>query len=334
MIARKKSGQTLSIKPVQSEILLPCILIFFGFWAQASELVTLNRLVAYVNTQPILQTDLEHYKKTLGLRSQIDPLYSHSALAEKGKAASSEEIINSIINDRLISKEFPKADSEVEQEINTIQNTNHISRQSLIDALRREGYDFADYFELIRDSASKKELISREIQTKISISDDDIKNYYLNQLPKHNMSHRAFHIGIISISPKNYKSPQAALKIAQDTLKRLKSGSPFEETAKSISDDPTASLGGDLGFLNDDQINPAIKAELKDLKIGQISEIFDDPSGRHFILKLYDIRSTETEQMEKMKDEIRGKLMAKEYEQQVGLWVERKRQSAVIHIEK
>jgi hypothetical protein len=55
-----------------------------------------------VNTQPILQSDVEKYLKTLRLRSQIDPLYAHSAFAKKGKAAAQGEFIAAIINDRLI----------------------------------------------------------------------------------------------------------------------------------------------------------------------------------------------------------------------------------------
>ncbi len=310
------------------------MLILLGERIYAAEQIVLDRLEAYVNAQPILHSDVVKYTKTLGLRSQIDPLYAHSEMAKKGKDATQDEIIDAIINDRLIEKEFPKNDSEVEQEISTIQSTNHIDRNSLKEALKREGFSFPDYFDLIRESASKKELIGREIQTKVSVSDDDVKNYYLNHLPKSAKSHRAFHIQLVSINPKNYKSTSAATKTAQDSLKKIRGGEPFEEVAKRISDDATASMGGDLGYLNDDQINPEIKDALKALQIGQVSEIFTDGSGRQLILKLVDIRSTETEQLEKMKEEIRSQLMAKEYEQQIKLWVERKRQSAVIHIQK
>jgi peptidyl-prolyl cis-trans isomerase SurA len=302
--------------------------------ARAGEPVILDQLDGYVNTQPILQSDVEKYLKTLRLRSQIDPLYAHSAFAKKGKAAAQGEIIAAIINDRLIEKEFPKTDSDVEQEINTIQTTNHIDRKTLKEAIEREGHSFSDYFDLIRESTSKKELIGREIQTKVSVSEDDVKNYYLNHLPKETLSHRAFHIELIAISPRNYKSASAAIKIAQESFKQIRAGEPFEEVAKRVSDDATASNGGDLGFLNDDLVNPVIKKAIKDLQIGQVSEIFTDSAGRHLILKLVNIRSTETEQFDKMKDEIRAQLMAKEYEQQVHLWVERKRDAAVIHIQK
>ncbi len=334
MNPRQKSPPSAAQKISTHWTLLCLALVFKGQWAQAGEQIILDQLDAYVNTQPILHSDVIKYLKTLKLRSQIDPLYSHSEIAQKGKSASQAEIVSAIINDRLIEHEFPKTDSDVEQEISTIQTTNHIDRKTLKEALEREGFAFSDYFDLIRESASKKELIGREIQTKVSVSEDDVKNYYLNHLPRNTQSHRALHIQLISVNPKNYKSASAATKIAQDSLKKIRGGELFEEVAKRISDDATSSLGGDLGFLNEESINPTIKEAVKNLQIGQVSEIFTDNSGRQIILKLVDIRSTETEQFDKMKDEIRARLMAKEYEQQVKLWVERKRDSAVIHIEK
>ena len=255
-------------------------------------------------------------------------------MAKKGENISQIEVVDALINNNLIEKDIPKTDAEVEQEINTIQNAGHIDRNTLKLALQKEGYEFSDYFDLIREASSKKELIGREIQPKVSISEDDIKNYYFNHLPKNSISHRAFHLQLISVNPKNYKIASAATKTAQDALKKVRQGESFEEVAKRISDDATAPQGGDLGFIDEDQMSPVIKESTKNLQIGQVTDIFTDVNGRHLILKLVDIRSNETEQLEKMKDEIRAQLMAKEYEQQIKLWVERKRQSAVIHVEK
>lgn len=300
----------------------------------ANEGVVLDEMVGYVNTQPILLSDIEKFHQVMGLRGQIDPLYAHSELQKKGHAVSQEEVVDTIINNQLIEAEFPKSDVEVEQEITNIQTNNRISRTTLKEALEREGYFFSDYFELIREAASKKELVGREIQTKVAITDDDVKNYYLNHLPKGSKSQRAFHIQLITIQSKNYKSPAAATQVAQDALKKIKSGESFEEVARRVSDDPSASLGGDLGFVHDDQVMPLIANALKNLQIGQVSDIFSDGSGRQLILKLVDVRSTEIEQLEKMKEEIRSQLMSKEIEQQIKLWVERKRQSAVVQNQK
>jgi peptidyl-prolyl cis-trans isomerase SurA len=299
---------------------------------EAADPVILDRLEAYVNAVPILRSDVERYLKNLKLRAQIDPLFPNSKMATKGSNASTEEVIDAMISDHLVEAEFPKSEAEVEQEITTIQTSNHIERNTLKDALRREGFSFSDYFDLIKESASKKELISREIQTKISVSDDDIKNYYLNHLPKNSQGHRSFHLQLISISPKNYKSPAAANQVAEDVLSKIKAGEAFEEVAKRFSDDATAPLGGDLGLLSEDQINPIIKSELKQLQIGEVSHLFKGGAGQLYILKLVDIKASETENLEKMREEIRAQLMTKEYSQQVKLWEERKRQSAVIHI--
>ena len=59
-----------------------------------------------------------------------------------------------------------------------------MDRDTLREALKREGYKFQDYFELIRSSSETRELIEREIRPKVTISEDDIKNYFYNHYTK------------------------------------------------------------------------------------------------------------------------------------------------------
>ena len=294
--------------------------------------ILLDRLEAYVNSSPILLSDVNKYKHLLKLRSQIDPLFASSSIAQKGEQANHAEIIDALISDKLIEKDYPKTDAEVEQDISNIEKTNRLDRATLKETLEREGYTFEDYFELTRDSSSKRDLIEREIRNRISVSDDDIKNYYYNHIYKSSGAPRSFHIKLITIAARNYKNPAAAFKIAKQALEQIKGGESFEEVAQRISDDSsTKDSGGDLGHLTEDQMSESIRSEVKKLQIGQVSEVFGT-THLFYILKLVDVRSSENERLEKMKEEIRAQLLAKEYENQVKLWQERKKQSAFIHI--
>jgi peptidyl-prolyl cis-trans isomerase SurA len=303
---------------------------------------TLDRLEASVNSSIILQSDIRKFREIMKLRAQLDPLFAGTSVAAKGPQASDADIVEFLINERLITQQYPKTDAEVEQEINSIQANNRLSRTDLKEALSREGFKFTDYFELIRDSSSKRDLIDRDIRTKVSISDDDVKNYFYNNMAKGTNIARSYHIQIISVSLQSYKNAASANKVAQDALKSINSGESFEEVAKRVSDDPSASSGGDLGTFTEDQISPLIRAEVKKLQIGKVSGIFGGPtssgtgksaksSGRYYILKLVDIKSSESDRYDKVKEEIRNQLAASEYQHQISLWLERQRQSAFIH---
>ncbi len=299
--------------------------------APSSGFITLDKLESAVNNSLILKSDIKEFRDTLPLRAQLDPLFAGTAVAAKGPRASDAEITQFLEDEKIIEQQFPVSDTEGEQEINQIQANNRISRENLIAALKEQNFTYEKYQQMIKSSLSKRNLIDRDIRTKVSISDDDVKNYFYNNLSKNSSAPMAYKIKIITISPENYKDRSAAKETADRALKALKGGESFEEVAKRVSDDPTAQTGGDLGTLSEDQMNPAFRSAVKKLQIGQVSDLLGDAKSRFFILKLVDISSTESDRLAKMSNEIRSQLAAAEYQRQIQLWIERQRQIAFIH---
>src|SRR4051794_31516326 len=74
----------------------------------------IDRLDASVNFSLILHSDVAKFRETEKLRTQLDPLFSGTALAGKSGRASDSEIIEFLIDERIISQAFPIADAEVE----------------------------------------------------------------------------------------------------------------------------------------------------------------------------------------------------------------------------
>jgi peptidyl-prolyl cis-trans isomerase SurA len=311
--------------------LIPALLLIGTMAHPAQASVTLDRLEASVNSSIILRSDVEKFRQTAPLRAQLDPLFAGTALAAEGPNAPDADIVQFLIDERLIAQAFPVSDSEVEQEINSIQASNKIDRAALKSALREQGFKFEDYFELIRISVAKRNLIDRDIRTKVTISDDDVKNYFYNHYAKTNETPSAYRVSIISILRSSYKSASAAHDVAVRALQAIRSGESFEEVARRFSDDPSRESGGDLGTLSGDQMAPAIRNQVKKLKIGEVSEVFGDPQTGYFILKLVDVRSGESDRLAKVKEDIRNQLAAQEYQHQMALWLARERQSAFIH---
>lgn len=317
-----------STQPLRA-LLVSVLLV--GLASGAASAALLDRLEASVNSSLILLSDVRKFRETAKLRQQLDPLFAGTSVAAKGEGASTSEIVSFLIDEKLILQQFPVGDAEVETEINSIQANNRISREQLRSALKEQGFDFEDYFELIRSSASKRNLIDRDIRTKVTISDDDVKNYFYNHYAKSASTPSAYKLQMITVSPKNYKTPAAAKDVAQRALNDIRSGEDFAEVAKRSSDGPTASSGGDLGVLTDDQISPTIRDQVKKLKIGEVSDVFGSPQAGFNIIKLVDVQTAENNRMEKMKEEIRAQLTASEYQHQIQLWLERMRQTAFVH---
>ena len=292
----------------------------------------IDRIEASVNSGLILSSDIGRFKKTVGLRSQLDPLFAGTSVATQGTKSSSADIVQFLINEKIISSQFPVKDEEVEQEINSIIANNHITRDQLKATLQEQSYSFEDYFELIRASSSKRNLIDRDIRTKVTITDDDVKNYFYNHYSKGSNIPMSYKIKLVVLTVSNYKSPTAAKETADRALKDVRGGETFEEVARRASDDGSASNGGELPVLSEDQMSPAIREQVKKLKVGEVSEVFGSPKIAYFVLKLIDVVSGESSRFEKMKEEIRAQLAASEYQRQVALWIDRQRQLAFIHL--
>jgi peptidyl-prolyl cis-trans isomerase SurA len=307
-------------------------LLVFSLFASQSVLaapVVLDRLEASVNSALILLSDVREFRKTVKLRAQLDPLFAGTSLAGKGPSASEKDIVEFLIDDRLILQAFPITDAEVEQEINSIQSNNKIDRASLRRALQEQGFSFDDYFELIRISASKRNLIDRDIRTKVSISDDDVKNFYYNHYAKDTGGNKAYRLQVITVPLADYKSATAAREVAVRALESVKKGEAFEEVARRTVGE---SANIELGTLTEDQMNQMIREQVKKLQIGGVSPIFGgSQAGAFFILKLADVKSSDSDRFNKVKEEIRSQLAASEYQHQISLWLERQRQIAFIH---
>lgn len=297
--------------------------------AQASVLI--ERLEASANSALILKSDVEKFRKTIQLRTQLDPLFTDTQLARKGDKATTGDIVDFLVDEKIIFQMFPVTDAEVEQEISSIQANNQIDRDQLRSALKDQGFSFDEYYELIRIGTSKRNLIDREIRSRVTISEDDIKNYFYNHYSKKTGVPMTYRIRIISLSPASYKSAGDLRRTAESAYQSVKSGETFEEVAKRVSDDPSSSQGGDFGFVDESQMSPIIRGAVTSLQLGQVSPLVGDQKSGFFIIKLVDKKSGEDEYYQKMKEEIRANLSTKEYQAQISLWLVKQRQSASVH---
>lgn len=312
--------------------LLLTLLIFFVPFTAFSKTQVIDRLQASINDDIVLLSDISHFRKTLSLRKQIDPLFIDSPLSKQTQL-SDAEILEYLIQEKTITVYFPVVDEEVEQEIRSIESKNRIDRKTLMTALSQQGVIFDDYFELIRSSIAKRKLIDRDIRTRVFISDDDIKNYYYNTVSKKDVSY-AYNLKMITITPSHFSSPQVARDTAKEALNAIKAGKSFEEVAKKYSDAPSATNGGDIGFFSESEMSPIIKKEVKKLKPGQVSEVLGTSETHFFIIKIAGLRSNRDQQYEKDKENYRLQLASQEYRRQVDLWLERKKTEAFVHVPK
>jgi peptidyl-prolyl cis-trans isomerase SurA len=118
-----------------------------------------------------------------------------------------------------------------------------------------------DVREGLRRELTMQKVIEQEVTSKITVSEQDITDFFNANRAQFNLPEDGFHLAQIVITAMKDQqitnrtgddatTPQAASAKAQMIMERLKSGTPFSELAMDFSEDPqSAPRGGDIGLV-------------------------------------------------------------------------------------
>jgi peptidyl-prolyl cis-trans isomerase SurA len=180
-------------------------------------------------------------------------------------------------------------DQDIERTVQNIARRNQLTVDAVYDTVRREsGLDRAGYHEQLRKQLSIQQLVEREVNSKVSVSDSEISNFLETAAAggeEYNLSH-------IFIATPESPSPEqiAAAKTKADTIHRqIKNGEDFARAAITHSQSAEGLTGGSLGWRSAGQLPDLFVGTLKELKPGEVSAVLRGPNGFH-ILKLNDQR--------------------------------------------
>ena len=257
---------------------------------------------AVVNGKEIKRDEVDKYYRTRVNPEGQEPS-QEEALSLKLNVLD-ELIYNEILLERAKKLNLEASDGEVEDKF-TEQKTPY-TEEEFQRHLREQGMTVDDVKQSLRRQLSIQKLLNREVVAKISITDQEVSDFYNANRVQFNVAESTYHLAQIKVTPRkepqirNRKNDDAtneaeALRKIKMLTDRLSSGADFAQLAMDYSEDMnTASTGGDLGFvpesaLNSQQVDPALKRAVLSLKPGQVSQAIEarDPDGKSYhILKL------------------------------------------------
>jgi peptidyl-prolyl cis-trans isomerase SurA len=215
----------------------------------------------------------------------LDELISNQILLEHA-AHSKIAVSEAEVDDRIAQLRSPYTDTEFQKK------------------LADQGLTLLDLRTQVRDSLIITKLTNKEIDSRISVTDDEIKAYYERNKSNFSVPETEYHLAQILVTPAadkqvgNLKSddattPTAAERKIQALYAHLRSGEDFATVAANYSEDPrTAPGGGDMGFIPASALesNPQLKKAVLALQVGGISGVIRTATGYH-IVKLLGIES-------------------------------------------
>lgn len=259
---------------------LPLVLV--AFLAACNSGLGGTDVMAKVDGRKILRSDVEKYYQNQTAASDQQPA------GEQGTSLRLS-ILRQLIDDEILMHRAEKlgllaTDDDVDKKLNEIKSP--YTQEQFDQRLKEKKITLDDFKRDLRRSLTIEKVLNKEITSKITISDQDITNYYNTNKAEFNLVEPQYHLAQIQISTqpdpqvRNLKNDKAqsdaeARKKVQMLINRLDSGEDFATLAMNYSEDPqTSGNGGDMGFAPESALkntDPATREAILKLKPGQYS---------------------------------------------------------------
>jgi peptidyl-prolyl cis-trans isomerase SurA len=213
------------------------------------------------------------------------------------------QVLNQMINDQILLGQATTAglsasDAEVDVKFNEFKS--QYTEEKFQQLLKDQKMTADEIRAELRKSITIDKLVNKDITSKISVSEAEIKNFYDKNKASFNLP-ESYHIAHILVTPvadpdvhngKNddAKSADEARQKATRLLREVQGGADFATVARDYSEDPTSGpMGGDLNFQPlqaIENIDPKLSQAVQRMKTGEtLPQIVETRFGFH-ILKL------------------------------------------------
>jgi peptidyl-prolyl cis-trans isomerase SurA len=229
-------------------------------------------------------------------RDEVEKYYKSQVPAEGQKPTQEDSlslklnVVEQLINNEILLERAKKlnleaSDGEVEDKFTEIKSP--FTEEEFQRQLKSRSMSVDDLKRDLRRQLSIQKLLNREVAAKITITDQDVVDFYNSNLNQFNVAEPQYRISQIVITPRkdpqirNRKNDDAtneaeAVRKSKMIVDKLNSGADFAQLAMDYSEDPnTATNGGDLGYIPESSLNqsdPNLKKLVLSLKPGQVSQ--------------------------------------------------------------
>jgi peptidyl-prolyl cis-trans isomerase SurA len=305
------------------------LMLMLGLGAQVMAAEPLDRIVAVINDDAIMASELENRV-----------IQMHRQLASRGIEAPDETALRRQVLDRMIVEQIQLQmaeqanlsvdDTELNRALRSIAEDNDMSLDEFADTLEADGLSLAMVRDQVRREMLMRELQQRRVASRINISEREVDRYLDNQGDNANVRYRLGHILVaLPQSPSQAQVQQAREKV-QSLRRQLQNGADFADVAAASSDGANALKGGDLGWRRGDEIPSVFAEAVPQLSVGQVSEPIRSPSGFHLVKLIQRQGGVASGDDQAQRDRVRQRLFQRKVGDELESWTQQIRADAYV----
>ena len=268
---------------IRALILLSC-LAFVGA-AGAARAQQIQHIAAIVNDEVISAHDLEERLRLVLASARVPD-------SAENRRRLRLQVLRRLVDEKLQVQEARRLNvrltsEQIDQAIEILAEQNNTTTEGLSTVLAQWNIRLGTLLTRVRADLVWSRLLALRFGGMIQIGDDEIDEVIARlNANKGKPEHRISEIFLTVSDP---DEDEEVHRNAQRLAKEARDGARFEAIAQQFSQAATASLGGEVGWVQPGQLAVEIEAELRNLAIGEISDPVRSAGG-YYVIKLNERR--------------------------------------------
>jgi peptidyl-prolyl cis-trans isomerase SurA len=232
-------------------------------------------IAAIVNGEVVTRGDLD-------ARARLFAVSTGVANVPEVLARLSGQMLSELIDERLKLHEMERRqvivpDDEIAAAIQAIEQRNNMPHGALQSRLRAAGVPFSTMVDQIRVQIGWGRVVRQAMGASADVSPADIAQR--KAALKAEVGRTEYLVGEIFVPVATPARADEARRFADTIIQQLRSGAPFQIVAAQFSQSQTALRGGDLGWVQGFELDPAVLRVVQEMPPGAISNPIPVPGG-------------------------------------------------------
>jgi peptidyl-prolyl cis-trans isomerase SurA len=275
---------------------------------------TIEEIIARVNNEIITRSEFEKAQESAeedaraDCQSHCTPEQLQEEIETRRKNALRDLIDQSLLVQR--GKDMGiSVEPDVIKRLDQVRTQNNLSSmEDLEKAVTSQGTNWEDFKNNIRNSILTQRVISSEVGSHITVTDDEISKYY-EAHKKEFIRPEQVALREIEVSTQGKKPEELPdlRKKAETALKRVKDGEDFGEIAKRLSDGSTKNQGGFLGVYKRGELSKELEDIVFKMKRNELTDVMETKQG-YLVLQVLEHYDEGEQSLDKVKNEISDRL--------------------------
>jgi peptidyl-prolyl cis-trans isomerase SurA len=234
-----------------------------------------SRIAAVVNGDVISDADI-------GNRARLFAISTGLPMSQDVIDRLKPQILRQLIDERLRVQEAQRRkivvqDAQIAAAIKDIETRNNMQPGALRAKLAADGVSNRTLIDQIRAQLAWTQMLREIVGDKMNISDAEVSEQ--QKLVAQRTGQMEYRLGEIFIPVDDPTNTADAQRFAETVISQLHAGAPFAMVAAQFSQTQTALEGGELGWEQTNQLDPAVARLVAEMPIGAVSNPVRVPGG-------------------------------------------------------